>query len=68
MDNEYDPEDERITESAWSKGWEDQYLEEFAAERDTMEQQAKIEQEAIVQKLWLSFQSSATSLTNLYKG
>lgn len=55
-------------EASWGRTYEDHVLDDFTSEREDREQQAKLEQEATAQKLWLSFQNSASAVTNLYKG
>lgn len=63
-----DPDFDQETDNTWGKSWEDQVFEEYANERDVLDQQSKLEQETGSQNLWVSFQSSATAVTNLYKG
>jgi len=67
MDPEFDHENNVLSENAWGMTWEDQLLEEFSSEKDTLDQQSKVEQEAGAQNLWMSFQNSASAVTNLYK-
>ena len=68
MDGEYDRDDVRSDNSSWGRTFEDHLLEELASERDAIDQQSKIEQEAGAQQLWSSFQNSASAVANLYKG
>lgn len=68
MDGEYDRDGDRRSDGSWSRTWEEQLLEEVANEREAIDQQSKLEQEASAQQLWLSFQNSASAIANLYKG
>lgn len=68
MDPEFERDADVLSENSWGRSWEDQLLEEFSSERETLDQQSKIDQEASAQQLWLSFQNSASAVTNLYKG
>mgnify|MGYP001791850383 CR=1 FL=1 len=68
MDPPFDPDSDVLSENSWGRSWEDQLLEDFSSEKDTLDQQSKIEQEAAAQNLWMSFQNSASAVTNLYKG
>lgn len=68
MDPDLDPDTDRLSESSWSRNWEDQVLEEYLSDREALDQQSKLEQDASAQSLWLSFQNSASSVANLYKG
>lgn len=68
MDPKFDHENDVLSENSWGRAWEDQLLDEFTSERETLDQQSKIEQEAAAQQFWLSFQNSASAVTNLYKG
>lgn len=68
MEDERELESDRQSDGSWGRNWEDQVADEYVAERETLDQQNKVEQDVIAQKLWLSFQNSATAVTNLYKG
>lgn len=66
MDGEYNCDGD----NSWGRttSWEEQLLDEVANERDVIDQQSKLEQEAGAQQLWSSFQNSASAVANLYKG
>lgn len=68
MDPEIEADADLVPEASWGRTYEDHVLDDFSSEREDIEQQAKLEQEATAQKLWLSFQNSASAVTNLYKG
>lgn len=50
----------------WLRDWEDQCVEEWEAEQNTEERRNDM-REQFSQKLWLSFQNSATAISQLYR-
>lgn len=71
MDLEFEHDGDVLPENtSWGipNSWEDHLLDEVTSEREALDQQSKIDQEAASQQLWMSFQNSASAVTNLYKG
>ena len=66
MDDSLDREPDRLGES-WLRDWEDQCVEEWEAEQNTEDRRNDVN-ERLSQKLWLSFQNSATAISQLYRG
>ena len=60
-----DMDSERISEN-WLSDWEMQVLDE--QDGSDVEERVQHESEVSSQKLWLSFQNSASSITQLYRG
>ena len=60
-----DMDGERISEN-WLSDWEMQVLDE--QDGSDVEERVQHESEVSSQKLWLSFQNSASSITQLYRG
>ena len=59
--------DQDLLEVNWLTNWEDQCVRE--TENDTaVEDRIQMENEQSAQKLWLSFQNSATAIAQLYRG
>ena len=61
--------DQDPLESNWLTNWEEKSIDEW--ENDTlskMEDRIALENEMSSQKLWQSFQNSASSISQLYKG
>ena len=60
-----DMDGERIPEN-WLSDWEMKVLDE--QDESDVEERVQHESEVSSQKLWLSFQNSASSITQLYRG
>ena len=58
---------ERLPGENWLSEWEHQVVENWQDGSD-VEERAQHESEVSAQKLWLSFQNSASSITQLYRG
>lgn len=59
--------DQDLIEANWLTNWEDQCVREFESDTN-MDERIQTETEQYAQKLWLSFQNSATAIAQLYRG
>ncbi len=57
---------ELLSGENWLTDWENQVMDEW--QDSDVEERAQHESELTAQKLWLSFQNSASSITQLYRG
>ena len=62
-----DMDGERLPGENWLTDWEHQVVDEWQDGSD-VEERVQHESEVSSQKLWLSFQNSASSITQLYRG
>lgn len=69
MDDSLEREPDLLGEG-WLRDWEDQAVEEWetAQAEQNMEDRRNDMNERLSQKLWLSFQNSATAISQLYRG
>ena len=68
MEDSREKDQDRLPSEKWVTEWEDQCIQEWQNERGDLEERMQNETELSEQKLWLSFQNSAASITQLYKG
>ena len=66
MDENLDKDQDRI-DANWLTNWEDQCIQDWENETN-MDDKIQNESERSAQKLWLSFQNSATAIAQLYRG
>lgn len=58
---------DKDNEDGWLTSMEEQYLQDIGAEPD-YERQYNTERESSMRNVWASFQESATSIAQLYRG
>ena len=66
MEDNLDRDQELIGDN-WLTDWENERIQEWQDEPN-MDDRIQTESERCAQKLWLSFQNSATSIAQLYRG
>ena len=66
MSDNFRKDDEALNEH-WLSSWEQQAVDGWESD-SSLEERIQVENEKSKQKLWTSFQNSASSISQLYKG
>ena len=67
MSEDNDRDDSTVNHENWLSNWEEQCIKNWEDETN-MDDRFPNDTEISSQKLWLSFQNSATAIAQLYKG
>ena len=67
MTDKRDNDQDRLGEK-WLSGWENQSIDEWERDSNVEDRMHKENERKTAQKLWLSFQNSASAIAQLYKG